>query len=153
MNVRWRKVAADLGVYRAQLALVALVLVLGAAGIVAALDAQTVLKRETLTSYQAAASHDVVLWFEHIDAELLTAVAKHDDVAAVAVRRSTHTRVALTDGSWLSMRLIITPTIHTQAVSRVHSHSAKVGSDDSNGMDAPTRKRHRSAKVEVSATT
>ena len=131
MNMRWRKVAADLGVYRAQLALVALVLVLGAAGIVAALDAQTVLKRETLTSYQAAASPDVVLWFEHIDAELLTAVAKHDDVAAVAVRRSTHTRVALTDGSWLSMRLFITPTIHTQAVGRVHSHSAKVGSDDS----------------------
>ena len=129
--MRWRKVGADLRAYRTQLALIALVLVLGAAGIVAALDAQTVLKRETLTSYQAANAPDIVLWFERIDAELLAAVAKQDVVAAVAMRRSTHTRVALADGSWLSMRLFIVPAIHTQAVGRVHSHSAKVAADDS----------------------
>jgi putative ABC transport system permease protein len=130
MNMRWRKVKADFVAYRTQLLLIATVLVLGAAGVVAALDAQTVLQRETAKSYTAAESPDVVMWFDRVDAELVATVAAQDGVAAVAVRRSLLTRIALPDGSWLPMRLHIVPAIHTQAVDRVHSHGGTLARDD-----------------------
>ena len=136
MNMRWRKMAADLHAYRAQITLIVIVLVLGAAGVVAALDAQAVLRRETAQSFQSAAAPDIVLWFDRIDAELLAGVAAQEGVAAVAVRRSLLTRLALPDGRWLPLRLFILPQVLSNvgrtSVGPLHSHAheAAVAADD-----------------------
>jgi putative ABC transport system permease protein len=121
-DMRWRKVAADFAAYRVQIVLIAIVLVLGAAGVVAALDAQAVLRREIDASFRGAKAPDLVLWYERVDNDLLAAVAAQDGVAAVAARRVVFTRLALADGSWLPMRLSIVPSVAAAAVAQVHAH-------------------------------
>jgi len=82
MSTQWRKIAGDFRQHRLQVALIGLVLMLGTAGVVAALNARAVLEREIDANYARARSPDLALWFERVDAPLLAAVRTHPGVAA-----------------------------------------------------------------------
>ena len=122
MNTRWRKVWADLRAYRLQIGLIALVLVGGAAGVVAALDARAVLQRAIPASFAGAVAPDLVLWFDRIDEALLAGVAAQPGVAAVAARRVTFSRVSVGTGPAFPMRLALVGDPLAQPVARVHRH-------------------------------
>ena len=122
-SMRWRKVAGDLRLYRLQIAVIVLVLTLGAAGVTAALNAQAILKREIAHSYAAASSADISLWFDHVEPSLLAAVASETGVAGVDARRVAYTRVAARDDTWLLMRLSVVRDFSTQNLDIVHLHN------------------------------
>jgi putative ABC transport system permease protein len=128
MTLLWRKVAGDLAAYRGQLALVVLVLVLGISGVVAALNAQAVLRREIAASYESARSPDIALWFERVDTAGVAAVAAMEGVAAADARRVINSRVAARDGTWLPMRLTIRAEPGGGAVGIAHRHAPGSGS-------------------------
>src|SRR4051812_20811942 len=107
MRMLWRKVAGDARRNGWQLALVALALALGTAGVVAALDAQSVLEREIAASYAGANAPDIALWFERVDRRSIAEVAGHEEVAGAEAGRVAFTRIAARDGKWLPMRLAI----------------------------------------------
>ena len=123
MSMQWRKVIGDLRQYRLQLFLITLALALGTAGVVAALNARAILKREIATSHLAAKSPDVALWFERVTPELLTRVGAMEDVVAVDARRVAFTRVKTRDGTWLPMRLTVVRDFSKQQLGIVHLHS------------------------------
>ena len=123
MSMQWRKVVGDLRQYRLQIFLITLVLALGTAGVVAALNARAILKREIATSHTSAQSPDIALWFERVTPELLASVAAMDGVAAVDARRMTYTRVKANDGTWLPLRLTVLRDFSTQRLGLVHLHN------------------------------
>jgi putative ABC transport system permease protein len=123
VSIRSRKVVGDARENGVQVALIALVLTLGTAGVVAVLDAQAILKREIAASYESARAPDIALWFDRVPPEVLAEVAAHEDVAAVEARRVAFTRVRARDGSWLPMRLTILRDIESQRVGSIHRHS------------------------------
>lgn len=129
MSIAWRKVAGDARRNGLALALVALVLAAGVAGVVAALDAQSILRREIAASYLGSRSPDIALWFERVDPAAAAAIAGHPEVEAVEPRRVVVTRVAARGGSWLPMRLVILPDIDAQSVGRVHRHGGEAARD------------------------
>ena len=131
MNMRWRKVAGDFRLYGLQIGLIALVLVLGTAGVVAALNAQAILKREIAGSYAMAASPDIVLWFDRVEPPLQESIAKEEGVAAVDARRVVFTRIAVKDGTWLPMRLTIVRDFSAQKLGTVHLHAGSWPASDS----------------------
>ena len=94
MTTQWRKIAGDFRQQRLQLCLIGLVLALGAAGVVAALNARAILQREVAHSYRSANSPDVILWFDKVEPGLLDKVRAQPGVAAVDARRIAYTRVA-----------------------------------------------------------
>jgi len=120
--MRWRKVLGDLRAQRLSFALIALVLVLGAAGVVAALDAKAILAREIAASFEMAQAPDVVLWFDRVEPRMLAEIAAREDVSGAAARRVVYTRVAAADGTWLPMRLTLLRDIASQQVGAVHRH-------------------------------
>ena len=122
MNMRWRKVRADWQAYRLQIALIGLVLVLGAAGVVATLDAQAVLRREIAASYSGAAAPDLALWFETVDEPLLAQVAAQPGVGAVDARRVSYTRVAGAAGTDYPARLSVVRNPLAITLGKVHRH-------------------------------
>ncbi|MEO8104331.1 MAG: ABC transporter permease, partial [Betaproteobacteria bacterium] len=122
MNMRWRKVAGDLQLYRLQIGMIALVLVLGTAGVVAALNAQAILKREIAASYATAASPDIALWFDRVEPQLERTIAAEEGVAATGARRVAFARVAARDGTWLPIRLLVADDFATQKLGLVHQH-------------------------------
>ncbi len=122
MNMRWRKVQADWRAYRAQIAWIGLVLVLGTAGVVATLDAQAVLRREIAASYGGAVAPDLALWFDAVDEPLLAKVAAQSGVAAVDARRITYTRVAGAAGADYPARLSLVRDPLAMQLGRVHRH-------------------------------
>ena len=123
MSMQWRKVVGDLRQYRLQIFLITLVLALGTAGVVAALNARAILKREIATSHTSAQSPDIALWFERVTPELLASVAAMDGVAAVDARRVTFTRIKANDGTWLPLRLTVVRDFSTQRLGLVHLHN------------------------------
>ncbi len=123
MNMRWRKVAGDLSLYRLQIGLIALVLILGTAGVVAALNAQAILKREIAASYATASSPDIALWFDKVETPLLETVAAEEGVAATDARRVVFTRIAARDGTWLPARLSVVRDFTKQKLGLIHQHN------------------------------
>ena len=123
MSMQWRKVVGDLRQYRLQIFLITLVLTLGTAGVVAALNARAILKREIATSHTSARLPDIALWFERVTPELLASVAAMDGVAAVDARRVTYTRIKANDSTWLPLRLTVVRDFSTQRLGLVHLHN------------------------------
>lgn len=122
MNTRWRKVLGDLRAYRMQIVLMTMVLVLGTAGVVAALNAQAILKREIAVSFKRAASPDLALWFENADARAQGIIGKQEGVAATEWRRNAFARIAASDGTWLPVRLTVMADFAAQKTGIVHLH-------------------------------
>lgn len=120
MNMRWRKVLGDARQYSLQIGLMTLVLAIGVAGVVAALNARTVLKREIALSVGGAKLPDLALMFDRVTPELLAAVATEHDVVAVDSRRVVYTRVKAKDGAWLPMRLTVVRDFSAQLLGVVH---------------------------------
>ncbi|MEQ1516384.1 MAG: ABC transporter permease [Usitatibacteraceae bacterium] len=122
MSMRWRKVIGDLRQQWVQLALIAIVLALGTAGVVTALNARAILKREIAASFATAIMPDIALWFDRVTPELLASVAAQEGVAAVDARRVVFTRVKAKDGTWLPMRLTVLRDFSAQRLGVVHLH-------------------------------
>jgi putative ABC transport system permease protein len=122
MNMRWRKARADWQAFRLQIALIGLVLVLGAAGVVAMLDAQAVLRREMAASYSGAAAPDLALWFEAVDEPLLAQLAAQAGVGAVDARRVSYTRVIGAAGADYPARLSVVRDPMAITLGKVHRH-------------------------------
>ena len=122
MNTQWRKIAGDFRQHRAQIALIGLVLLLGTAGVVGALNARAVLEREIGVSYARAKSPELVLWFDRVDTSLLGEVRALPGVAAADARRITATRVEGLNGAWVPTRLVIMRDFADQRTGLVHQH-------------------------------
>jgi putative ABC transport system permease protein len=120
MNTQWRKVAADFREHRLQIFLVAIILVLGTAGVIAALNARAVLTREIDESYRRANGADIVLWFEKIDVPLVELVRPRPGVEAVDAHATVFTRVAAKPGEWFPARLTVVSDFANQTVNVVH---------------------------------
>lgn len=123
MNMRWRKVHGDLRAHGRQFVAIVLVLIAGMSVVVAALNARAVLEREIATSYAAAESPDLALWFDRMTPELRTLVAGQDGVRAVEARRGATTRIAAKDGTWLLLRLTVIGDFAAQRLGKVHLHA------------------------------
>lgn len=121
-SMRWRKALGDARQYWLQISMVALVLVVGATGGVAALNAQAILKREIASSFAMASSPDIALLFEQVTPQLLADVAAQPGVRAVDARRVTTTRVEAQDGNWLPIRLTIVRDFSVQQLGVTHLH-------------------------------
>ena len=93
MNTQWHKVTGDFRQHRSQITVIGLVLALGTAGVVAALNARTVLQREIAASYAGAKSPDLALWFDQVDDSLVASIRRLPGVAAAEARRITAMRV------------------------------------------------------------
>ncbi|MEP7154594.1 MAG: ABC transporter permease [Betaproteobacteria bacterium] len=130
VNMRWRKVLGDLRAYRMQIILMTVVLVLGTAGVVAALNAQAILKREIAASFRQAASPDLALWFESPEARAQAIIGKQEGVAGTEWRRSMFTRIAASDGSWLPVRLTVVADFASQKTGIVHLHQGNWPTSD-----------------------
>jgi putative ABC transport system permease protein len=120
MNTQLRKIAGDFREHRLEIFLIALVLILGAAGVIAALNARAILAREIAANYERANSPDIVFWFDKVEPPLLEMVRARPGVAAVDARRTASTRVAGKSGEWLSMRLTVLPDFAHQKISLLH---------------------------------
>jgi putative ABC transport system permease protein len=120
MNTQWRKIAADFREHRLQIFLVAIILVLGTAGVIAALNARAVLAREIDESYRRANGADIVLWFDKADAPLVELVRSRPGVEAVEARATAFTRVAAKSGEWFPARLTVLSNFENQTVNLVH---------------------------------
>ncbi|MDQ2919809.1 MAG: ABC transporter permease [Verrucomicrobiota bacterium] len=122
MNTQWRKILGDFRAHRLQIALIGLVLTLGAAGVVAALNARAVLQREIARSFAAAETPDIVLWFDKVDSALLPKVRAQPGVAEVDARRAVFSRIAGKNGKWFPMRLIVLRNFDGQRLGKIHQH-------------------------------
>ncbi|MEN3369618.1 MAG: putative transport system permease protein [Verrucomicrobiota bacterium] len=120
MSTQWRKIAGDFRQHRLQLFLIGVILVLGTAGVVAALNARAVLAREIAASYQRANAPDIILWFDKVDAGLLDLVRARPGVAEVDARSAAFTRIAGKSGEWFPMRLTVLSDFANQKVNLVH---------------------------------
>lgn len=120
MSTQWRKIAGDFRQHRLQIFLIGIILVLGTAGVIAALNARAVLAREIERSYQRANAPDVVLWFDKVDTGLLDLVRARPGVAEVDSRATAFMRVAGKSGEWFPMRLTVLPDFARQKVSLIH---------------------------------
>lgn len=124
MNTRWRKILGDFRQHRLEICLLAVVLTLGTAGVVTALNARAVLAREIAASFANANSPDIALWFDKVDAPLLDRVRARPGVGAVDTRRVAFTRAAATSGEWFMTRVAVIRNFEDQQLSLVHQHSA-----------------------------
>ncbi len=120
MNTQWRKVAADFREHRLQIFLIATILVLGTAGVIAALNARAVLAREIDESYRRANGADIVLWFDKVEASFVELVRSRPNVEAVEARATAFTRVAAKSGEWFPARLMVLSDFANQTLNRVH---------------------------------
>src|SRR5947209_4692033 len=125
MNTRWRKIAGDWREHRTEIFLLAIVLTLGAAGVIAALNSRVILAREIEQSYARANSPDIMMWLERVDPALLEEVRAQPGVAAVAARRTVFTRIAARDGTWFTTRVAIIPDIGQQEIAALHQHDGR----------------------------
>jgi putative ABC transport system permease protein len=122
MNTRWRKISGDFYLHRLQISLIGLVLMLGTAGVVAALNARAILQREIAASYQRAKSPDLVLLYDRIDAHLLDEVRAQPGVAEADARRVASTRVEGRNGTWVPTRLLVMRDFSDQRTGLIHQH-------------------------------
>ncbi len=122
MKMRWRKVRGDPRQYRSQWALMLFILVIGIAGVMAALNARAILSREIPVSFESARVPDLVVWVDRLDAATLSLVRAVDGVGAADMRGTIITRVATTAGGWLPMRLSVVDDFSAQQTGVVHLH-------------------------------
>jgi putative ABC transport system permease protein len=134
MNTQWRKIAGDFREHRLQIFLIGLVLTLGTAGVVAALNARAILQREIAKSYAGAHSADAVLWFDKVEPSLSEKVRALPRVAAVDARRVAFTRVAGKTGAWFPMQLTVVRDFSDQQIGLVHQHQSDVWPSDEKGI-------------------
>ena len=120
MNTQWRKIAADFREHRLQILLIAIILVLGTAGVIAALNARAVLAREIDESYRRANGADIILWFDKVDPPLVELVGSRSGVGAVEARATTFTRIQAKSGEWFPARLTLLSDFTNQKVNLVH---------------------------------
>lgn len=120
MKRQWRKTAGDFREHTSQIFFIAVILVLGTAGVIAALNARAVLAREITRSYELANGADVVLWFSRIEPEVVEQVRSRPNVAAAEARSTTFTRIAGKSSEWFPMRLTILQDFANQSVNLVH---------------------------------
>jgi len=125
MNTQWRKIAGDFRQHRLQIFLIAVILVLGTAGVVAALNARAVLAREIEKSYRLANGADIILWFDKVEPQLLELVRTRPNVAEVDARGTAFARIAGKSGEWFPMRITILPDFANQKVNLVHRDSGE----------------------------
>ncbi len=126
MNTQWHKVRGDFRAHRTQIALIAIVLVLGAAAVVGALNTYAVLKREIVRSYARSNSPDIVLSFDRVPPGIVEALQARPGVAEAAARRVVTAKVAgKKPGEWLPMRIILMPDLADQRVGLVHQHGTE----------------------------
>jgi putative ABC transport system permease protein len=123
MNTQWRKILGDFRQHRLEIFLLAVVLTLGTAGVVAALNARAVLAREIAASFAKANTPDIALWFDKVETPLLDQVRARPGVAAVDTRRVAFTRAAATSGEWFMMQVAVVRSFEDQQLSLVHQHS------------------------------
>jgi putative ABC transport system permease protein len=100
------------------------VLTLGIAFVIAALDARAILEREIDASYAKSRAPDLALWLEGVEPGPLALVAAQEGVAGVDARRVINTRVTVTDGTWMPMRLTIRAAGAPESLGRVHTHES-----------------------------
>jgi putative ABC transport system permease protein len=122
MKMPWRKILGDLRQYKAQWALMLIILIIGIAGVMAATNARAILSREIPASFDAANMPDLTLWLERIDPSWLPIVRAVEGVGLVERRGNIMTRVATAEGGWLPMRLTIVENFSAQRVNIVHLH-------------------------------
>lgn len=122
MNTQWRKIAGDFRLHGVQIALIALVIALGTAGVVGALNARTILEREIDVSFGSAQVPDVALSVDRVEPAMLELVRTHEDVAEADARRTWMSRVAGTGDEWIGARLVVVSDLADQRVGRVHLH-------------------------------
>lgn len=134
MNTQWRKVIGDFREHRLQIFLIGLVLTLGSAGVVVAVNARAILQREIAKSYGSAHSADVVLWFDKVEPSLLEKVRALPRVAAVDARRVAFTRVGGKGGAWFPMQLIIVRDFSDQQVGLIHQHQGGTWPSNDGGI-------------------
>ena len=120
MSTQWRKIAGDFRQHRLQILLIGIILVLGTAGVVAALNARAILAREIEKSYQQANAPDLILWFDTVDAALLDLVRARPGIAEVDARSTAFLRIAGKSGEWFPMRLTVLPDFANQKVNLIH---------------------------------
>jgi putative ABC transport system permease protein len=120
MNTQWRKIAGDFRQHRLQIVLIAVILILGTAGVVAALNARAILAREIEKSYRLANGADIVLWFDKVEPPLLEVIRSRPNVSEVDARGTAFSRIAGKSGEWLPMRITVLPDFANQKVNRVH---------------------------------
>jgi len=82
MNTQWRKIAGDFRERRLQIFLIALILILGIGGVIAALNGRAVLAREIARSYERANGADIVFWFDKVEPEIIELVRARPNAAA-----------------------------------------------------------------------
>jgi len=123
MNTEWRKIAGDFRERRLQIFLIALILILGIGGVIAALNARAVLAREIARSYERANAADIVLWFDKVEPGIVELVRARPNVAAVEPRATAFTRIASKSGEWFPARLTILRDFANQNVNLVHRDS------------------------------
>lgn len=122
MRAPWSKVRGDLRQHAPQIALLALVLGAGTAGVVAALNSRHVLVREIAASYASARAPDLVLTVDRVEPAMLEIVRTHEDVADADARRTLLTRSAGATDAWIGTRLIVVPDFRAQRTGIVHLH-------------------------------
>src|SRR2546423_2358968 len=120
MNTEWRKIAGDFSETRLQLCLIAVILILGTAGVLAALNARAVLAREIERSYERANGADIMFWFDKVEPAILELVRSQPNVAAAEPRAMAFTRVAGKSGDWFPTRLTVLRDFASQSVNLVH---------------------------------
>jgi putative ABC transport system permease protein len=120
MNTQLRKIAGDFREHRLQILLITIILVLGTAGVIAALNARAVLAREIERSYERANGADIILWFDKVEPGIVDLVRSRPNVAAAEPRSTAFTRVAGKSGDWFPMRLTVLQDFASQSVNLVH---------------------------------
>ncbi len=125
MRMQFRKAVGDVRLNWLSMGAILLVLILGAAGVMAALNTREILRREIDKSVVSAQAPDMAIWLDVVDAALLAKVVQIDGVATVDMRRTAVTRVRAKDGTWLPLSLIIKPNFSNQALGVVHLHDAR----------------------------
>ena len=123
MNAQWRKIAGDFREHRLQIFLIAVVLIAGTAGVIAALNARAVLAREIDRSYGRANGADIMLWFDKVEPGIVELVLSRSNVAAAEPRATAFTRIEGKSGEWFPMRLMVLQDFANQAVNLVHRDS------------------------------
>jgi putative ABC transport system permease protein len=122
MKMPLRKIAGDLRTHWAQWMLILLVLIIGIAGVLAAINARAILAREIPLSFDSAQIPDLTMRFTQFDPAWLAMVRAIDGVDAAEVRGNIMTRVATAEGGWLPMRLTVVDNFTTQQLNVVHLH-------------------------------
>lgn len=131
MNTQWRKIVGDFRQNRRQIFFIGLVLALGAVVVVAALNAQFILKSAIPENYARSNSPDILLSFEKVDGTMLDLVRAQPGIYDADARRTAVLRVAgQKPGEWISMLLVVMRDFDDQRVGVVHTHDGKFPAGD-----------------------